>query len=168
MLHPLQKHQNYQELVEGKIENQIMRDFSITSIRQDEILEEQDKEVQRQEAEYRKNDFEIKTYTPGMIITDYSLEEFKKNNLKVLAGNFLPNLLGLIFLAWAFKFAAMANLNQGIITTLSSLSGVYTMVWFYFKFNEIISFAQMAGMLLMLVSVILLALEGTIGNKGKV
>ena len=40
MLHPLQKHQNYQELVEEKTENNIMRDFSIKSIRQNEILDE--------------------------------------------------------------------------------------------------------------------------------
>ena len=91
--------------------------------------------------------------------------KFKKENLKVLAGNFLPNLIGLVVLAWAFKFAALADMNQGIIATLGTLSGVYTMVWFYFKFSEIISFAQMAGMLLMFASVVLLALEGMSAGK---
>ena len=92
--------------------------------------------------------------------------KFKKENLKVLAGNFLPNLIGLVVLAWAFKFAALADMNQGVIATLGTLSGVYTMVWFYFKFSEIISFAQMAGMFLMFASVVLLALEGmSAGNQ---
>lgn len=86
----------------------------------------------------------------------------------MLAGNFLPNLLSLVVLAWAFKFAASAEMNQGIISTLGSLAGVYTMIWFYFSFNEIISFAQMAGMLLMFVSVVLLALEGTMGGNKSV
>lgn len=68
-------------------------------------------------------------------------------------------------MAIAFKFCAMAGLNQGIIPTLGSLAGVYSMTLFYFLFNEIISFAQMAGMTLMIVCVVLLALEGT--SKGE-
>ena len=83
----------------------------------------------------------------------------------MLAGNLLPNILSLVILAWAFKFAAYAEMNQGIVSSLNALAGVYSMIWFYFSFNEIISFAQMAGMFLMFVSVVLLALEGTMGGN---
>lgn len=76
-----------------------------------------------------------------------------------LAGNFIPNLLGLICIALAFKYAALGGLNQGILPTLTSLAGVYSAILFYFTFGEAISCAQIIGMLLMLICVVFLGLE---------
>jgi hypothetical protein len=43
----------------------------------------------------------------------YSLDtgKFKYENLKPLVGNFLPNLLGLIFLSLGMKYATMGGVN---------------------------------------------------------
>ena len=59
-----------------------------------------------------------------------------------------------------FKYANLGGLNQGILPTLNSLSGVYAAILFYFTFNEIISIAQGIGMVFMLSSVVLFGLEG--------
>jgi multidrug transporter EmrE-like cation transporter len=85
---------------------------------------------------------------------------FRKRQLKALAGNFLPNILGLVFLNLSFKYAALCNLNQGILPTLATLSGFYTAVLFYFKFSEMISCAQIIGMVFMVACVAFLGLEG--------
>ena len=77
-----------------------------------------------------------------------------------LSGNFIPNILGLITLSIAFKYASLGGLNQGILPTLTSLAGVYSAIIFYFKFHEKVSFPQIVGMILMLVSVVFLGLEG--------
>ena len=37
--------------------------------------------------------------------------KFKRYNLLPLAGNFMPNLFGLVFLSFGFKFAALGDLN---------------------------------------------------------
>ena len=71
--------------------------------------------------------------------------EFQFENIKPLVGNFLPNLLGLIFLSLGMRYATMGGVNQGIIPTLLSLGGFYSSVLFYFKFNELISVAQVIG-----------------------
>ena len=85
---------------------------------------------------------------------------FLHQHLVALSGNFIPNILGLISLSVAFKYAALGGLNQGILPTLTSLAGVYSAFIFYFRFHEKISFPQIIGMSLMLVSVVFLGLEG--------
>lgn len=37
--------------------------------------------------------------------------KFKRYNLMPLAGNFIPNLLGLVLLSFGFKYAALGELN---------------------------------------------------------
>ena len=96
---------------------------------------------------------------------DKETHRFKRSNLIPLAGNFIPNLLGLISIALAFKYAAKGGLNQGILPTLTSLSGVYSAFIFYFSFNELVSPAQIFGMILMLVCVVFLGLEGAEASK---
>lgn len=96
---------------------------------------------------------------------DKETHRFKRSNLIPLAGNFIPNLLGLISIALAFKYAAKGGLNQGILPTLTSLSGVYSAIIFYFSFNELVSPAQIFGMILMLVCVVFLGLEGAEASK---
>lgn len=70
----------------------------------------------------------------------YGRPRFIHQHLIALAGNFIPNILGLITLSMAFKYAALGGLNQGILPTLTSLAGVYSAIIFYFKFAEKISF----------------------------
>lgn len=85
---------------------------------------------------------------------------FQKKHLKPLAGNFIPNLLGLISISMAFTYAGMSGLNQGILPTLISLAGVYCAILFYFTFSEMPSITQIFGMLLMIGAVVLIGLEG--------
>lgn len=92
---------------------------------------------------------------------------FKPEQLKALIGNFIPNILILIFGNLAFKYAALCGLNQGIIPTLTSLSSFYTSVLFYYKFSETVSVSQFVGMVLMIVCVVFLALEGMTLSKEK-
>jgi hypothetical protein len=62
-------------------------------------------------------------------------------HLIAVAGNFIPNICGLVSISLAFKYAALGGLNQGILPTLTSLAGIYSSIIFYFKFSELISFA---------------------------
>lgn len=85
---------------------------------------------------------------------------FLKKHLKPLAGNFIPNLLGLISISMAFTYAGMSGLNQGILPTMLSLAGVYCGILFYFTFSEAPTVTQIIGMVLMIGAVVLIGLEG--------
>ena len=87
-------------------------------------------------------------------------KRFRRYHLKGVAGVFLPNLFGLVFLSLSFKYASIGGLNQGILPTFNSLAGVFCGILFYFKFNEIISVAQFIGMIVMISSVVLFGFEG--------
>lgn len=102
----------------------------------------------------------IDTQNSNWFTTKNGRRVFIHHHLIALAGNFIPNILGLITLSMAFKYAALGGLNQGILPTLTSLAGVYSAIIFYFKFAEKISFPQFIGMFLMIISVVFLGLEG--------
>lgn len=89
---------------------------------------------------------------------------FKRKNLIALIGNVIPNLGILLCMALAFKHAALGGMNQGVLPTLTCLASIFTMVLFYFKFYELISFIQGLGMLIMVISVVFLGLEATAGS----
>lgn len=61
---------------------------------------------------------------------------FKLKNLIPLAGNGITNMLNLIAMTYAYKYAALAGINQGVLLTLNSLSAVYNIPIFYFAFGE--------------------------------
>ena len=67
-------------------------------------------------------------------------------------------LMGMIFVAYAFKFAAIAGLNQGCIVCLFSITTIYISILFYFKFNEAISWCKIAGIFLMIGCILTLSL----------
>ena len=69
----------------------------------------------------------------------------------------LPILGGLILVAYAFKFAALANMNQGCIPSLFQFASVYIAITFYIKFNEAISWCKIFGIFLMIACVITLS-----------
>ena len=59
--------------------------------------------------------------------------------------------------AYAFKFAKMAEINQGSIPSLFTITSIYISIVFYFKFNEMISCSQIVGIGLMIPCVFLIS-----------
>ena len=87
-------------------------------------------------------------------------KQFKKNNIIPLLGNGLTNMVNLMTMTFAYKYAAFAGINQGVLLTLNSLSGVYNIFIFYFFFKERIQLIQFVGMLFMLLCVCLIGISG--------
>ena len=71
----------------------------------------------------------------------------------------LPSCGGLVFVAYSFKFALYADMNQGSIPSLFTLASIYVSIIFYFKFNEVISKPKILGILLMIPCVVILSLD---------
>jgi hypothetical protein len=63
-------------------------------------------------------------------------KHFKSSNIVPLLGNGLTNTVNLMAMTFAYKYAAIAGINQGVLLTLNSLSGVYNIFIFYFFFKE--------------------------------
>ena len=61
--------------------------------------------------------------------------------------------------AYAFKFALLADMNQGCIPSLFSVTSIYISIIFYFKFNEVISVSKIIGILMMVPCVVLLSMD---------
>ena len=74
----------------------------------------------------------------------------------------LPLLITLIFLIYTFKFAIMAELNPGSITTLFSLNSVYVAILFYFCFDEKLSKMKIVGVFLMVACAITLGYDSKV------
>ena len=71
----------------------------------------------------------------------------------------MTSLAGLCFVAYAFKYAKLAEMNQGCIPSLFTVNSIYVSTLFYFKFNEKITISQIIGIFLMIPCVILLSLD---------
>ena len=71
----------------------------------------------------------------------------------------LPSFMGLVFVSYAFKFALLAQMNQGCIPSLFSVCSIYVGILFYFAFKESISCAKIIGIAMMVPCVILLSLD---------
>ena len=71
----------------------------------------------------------------------------------------MPTLIGLVLVAYTFKFAKYAEINQGCLTSLFSVTSIYVGVLFYFKFDEVITTVKIVGMILMLPCALLLSLD---------
>eukprot|EP00347_Sterkiella_histriomuscorum_P014658 403360042 len=78
---------------------------------------------------------------------------FKWINLVPLLGNGLSNFTNLMTITFAFQYAGMAGMNQGVVTTLNTLTSVYNVIIFYFGFNERVTVIQLVGMLTMMTCV---------------
>ena len=73
----------------------------------------------------------------------------------------MTNIGNLTAMTYAYKYAAYAGINQGVLMTLNSLSAVYNIVIFYFLFKEKVNLIQSLGIGLMLGCVALLSLNGS-------
>ena len=70
-----------------------------------------------------------------------------------------PSLGALILVAYAFKFALYAQINQGVIPSLFTIVSLYVAITFYFKFTEVISNMKIFGILLMIPCVVFIVLD---------
>ena len=77
----------------------------------------------------------------------------------------MPSLCGLVLVAYAFKFALMAGMNQGCIPSLFSVTSIYIAILFYFAFGEVISNAKIVGIAMMIPCVILLSLDKKVADE---
>ena len=109
--------------------------------------------------EYQNEQEEGEVKVPG---------RFKSENLVPLTFFWLTSVVALILIAFAFKFALLANINQGCIPILFSFAGIYCAVIFYFKFGEVLSCSKILGIFLMLLSVVMLSLESSLNAKTEV
>lgn len=61
-------------------------------------------------------------------------------NLVPVLGNVYANTSHVFFFSYAFKYAKMGGLNQGIIPIMTTLASLFNSVLFYFAFDEKISY----------------------------
>ena len=102
---------------------------------------------------YKKSNF----FTPERI--------FKKQNLIPLVANGITNLMNLVAMTYAFKYAQLGGINQGVLLSLNSLAAVYNLFIFYFLFKEKVTVIQVIGLCLMLACVSLIAINGKRQNE---
>lgn len=69
------------------------------------------------------------------------------------------SLTGLVLVAYAFKFAKLAEMNQGCIPSLFTVTGIYVAIVFYFKFDEKLAKPQILGIGLMTACVVVLSMD---------
>ena len=69
--------------------------------------------------------------------------------------------IGLVCIAYCFKYAELAGINQGCVTSIFSMMIFYVSVLFYFVYNERISRSKVLGIALMFPCVLLLAVGST-------
>ena len=63
--------------------------------------------------------------------------------------------------AYCFKFAKMAGINQGCMPCIFSVTIFYVSVLFFFKFGERISTAKLIGTMLMIPCIVFISLGGS-------
>ncbi len=77
-----------------------------------------------------------------------------------MIANGITNLMNLVSMTYAFKYAQLGGINQGVLLTLNSLAAVYNIFIFYFLFKEKVTVIQIVGICLMLTCVCLIAING--------
>ena len=81
------------------------------------------------------------------------------NLVNVIFAQACMSLTSLIMVAYAFKVALLAEINQGCITSLFSITAIYVAILFYFKFGEKISLSKILGIILMIPCITLLSID---------
>jgi len=59
----------------------------------------------------------------------------------------LNDVIGGIFVVYAFKFAGLAGINQGIISSIFGFSPIMAAIIFYIMFRDRLNAYQIVGML---------------------
>ena len=70
--------------------------------------------------------------------------------------------MNLVTITYAFKYAILAGINQGVILTLNSLTALYNVLIFRVFFNERVSIVQLSGMLIMIACVVLIGVSTSV------
>lgn len=90
----------------------------------------------------------------------------KYSNLVPFLGNVTVNVSYLIVMTYAWYFAELGDINQGVVSALLALASLINVVTFYFGFNEKISALHLIGVVFMVASVICIgAAAGSHGGE---
>ena len=88
------------------------------------------------------------------------------SNLIPLLGNATVNVSYLIVMTYAWYFARLGDINQGVVSALLALASLINVVTFYFGFGEKIGWLHMIGVVFMVASVICIgAAAGSHGGE---
>ena len=71
----------------------------------------------------------------------------------------LPAICGLFLVLFSFKFALLADINQGCIPSLFAVTSIYIAIVFYFCFKEPLSGDKIIGIGLIVICIVLLATD---------
>mmetsp|Transcript_9665 Transcript_9665/g.14711 ORF Transcript_9665/g.14711 Transcript_9665/m.14711 type:complete len:260 (+) Transcript_9665:283-1062(+) len=85
--------------------------------------------------------------------------DWKMENLVPLIGNWYGNTAQVFLFAYAFKFAKLGGLNQGVIPIITLFSALFNAVIFYFAFGERLNCPKAFGMLMAVSCIFCLALD---------
>lgn len=84
-----------------------------------------------------------------------------------LLGNWYANTAHVFLLTYAFKYAKMGGVNQGIIPIVTTTAILYNSVAFYCHFGEKVSPMKIVGMLVTVGCVVCLAIDSAQGRSQK-
>lgn len=85
-------------------------------------------------------------------------------NLAPLLGNWYGNTAHVFLFTYAFKFAKLGGLNQGVIPIMTIFASIFNSIAFYLAFGEIISMPKIFGMIIACSCVVFLSLDSA-GKK---
>lgn len=92
--------------------------------------------------------------------------KLKWSNLVPLLGNATVNVSYLIVMTYAWYFAELGGINQGVVSALLALASLINVVTFYFGFGEKIGWLHLIGVVFMVASVICIgAAAGSHGGE---
>lgn len=80
--------------------------------------------------------------------------KLKWSNLVPFLGNVSVNVSYLIVMTYAWYFAELGDINQGVVSALLALASLINVITFYFGFGEKISWLHLIGVVFMVASVI--------------
>jgi len=92
--------------------------------------------------------------------------KIKWKNIVPILGNWYANSAQVFLFTYAYKFAKLAGLNQGIVPILTLFASFFNSAIFYFVFGEKISLPKALGMVFAISCALLLMIEST-SKKGE-
>ena len=83
----------------------------------------------------------------------------KKRNAIPVAINWLSNIAHIFLFTYAFKFAKMGGMNQGVVMTVLAFAMVFNTITFYYSFGESVSCIKVVGMVFIFSCIVLLGFD---------